>query len=122
MEIVKVEAMCSMERAIRECKQEKEDPEVSCGYHILDIPVQSLCLSPSFIIPLQWVICDARHDSTSNAYHTTVPCLMGTTHKIAAVQTLSRETHRVAQTREVDATMLVLEQATDRGMSWKGDG
>jgi uncharacterized ParB-like nuclease family protein len=40
---------------------------------------------------------------------------MGTTHRIAAVQTLSRETHRVAQTREVDATMLVLEQAKDRG-------
>ena len=28
----------------------------------------------------------------------------------------------MAQTREVDATMQVLEQATDRGMSWKGPG
>ena len=27
---------------------------------------------------VQWVITDARHDSTSNAYHTTVPCLSGT--------------------------------------------
>ena len=27
--------------------------------------------------PLQWVIVDARHDSTANAYHTTVPCLSG---------------------------------------------
>ena len=81
-----------------------------------------LCLLQSILFPPQWVICDARHDSTSNAYHTTVPCLMGTTHKIAAVWTLSRETHHVAQTREVDATMLVLEQATDRGMSWKGPG
>lgn len=26
---------------------------------------------------LQWVIIDARHDSTANAYHTTVPCLSG---------------------------------------------
>ena len=25
----------------------------------------------------QWVITDARHDSTANAYHTTVPCLSG---------------------------------------------
>ena len=25
----------------------------------------------------QWVITDARHDSTSNAFHTTVPCLSG---------------------------------------------
>ena len=25
----------------------------------------------------QWVITDARHDSTANAFHTTVPCLSG---------------------------------------------
>ena len=25
----------------------------------------------------QWVITDARHDSTANAYHTTVPCMTG---------------------------------------------
>jgi hypothetical protein len=25
----------------------------------------------------EWVITDARHDSTANAYHTTVPCLLG---------------------------------------------
>jgi hypothetical protein len=25
----------------------------------------------------EWVITDARHDSTANAYHTTVPCLSG---------------------------------------------
>lgn len=28
-------------------------------------------------VMLQWVITDARHDSTANAYHTTVPCLAG---------------------------------------------
>ena len=27
---------------------------------------------------LQWVMTDARHDSTANAYHTTVPCISGT--------------------------------------------
>ena len=26
---------------------------------------------------VQWVITDARHDSTANAYHTTVPCMSG---------------------------------------------
>ena len=77
---------------------------------------RQLIVTAICIFTLQWVICDARHDSTCNAYHTTVPCLMGTTHRIAAVQTLSRETHRVAQTREVDATLLVLEQAKDRGI------
>ena len=25
----------------------------------------------------QWVMTDARHDSTANAYHTTVACLAG---------------------------------------------
>ena len=29
------------------------------------------------ILSSQWVITDARHDSTTNAYHTTVPCLSG---------------------------------------------
>ena len=61
------------------------------------------------------MICDARHDSTANAYHTTVPCILGATHKVAGIQTLSRETHRVAQTREVDATMMVLESVKERG-------
>ena len=30
-----------------------------------------------YSVSLQWVITDARHDSTANAYHTTVPCLSG---------------------------------------------
>ena len=34
-------------------------------------------LSSSIYPPQQWVITDARHDSTANAYHTTVPCLAG---------------------------------------------
>ena len=29
------------------------------------------------LLSSQWVITDARHDSTANAYHTTVPCLSG---------------------------------------------
>ncbi|KAL5464082.1 hypothetical protein EMCRGX_G033042 [Ephydatia muelleri] len=35
--------------------------------------------NPDFITSGEWVITDARHDSTSNAYHTTVPCLAGST-------------------------------------------
>ena len=38
-----------------------------CGRHEL---IMSLIL-------FKWVITDARHDSTANAYHTTVPCLAG---------------------------------------------
>ena len=26
---------------------------------------------------IQWVITDARHDSSANAFHTTVPCMSG---------------------------------------------
>ena len=33
-------------------------------------------LDPCLNMP-EWVITDARHDSTANAYHTTVPCLSG---------------------------------------------
>ena len=29
------------------------------------------------VVYVQWVITDARHDSTANAFHTTVPCLSG---------------------------------------------
>ena len=28
--------------------------------------------------PWQWVMTDAKHDSTANAYHSTVVCLAGT--------------------------------------------
>ena len=34
-------------------------------------------ITSSIDIFFQWVITDARHDSTANAYHTTVPCLSG---------------------------------------------
>jgi hypothetical protein len=52
----------------------------------------------------EWVITDARHDSTANAYHTTVPCLSGSTHKIVGCVTLSRKDHIIAQTRELACT------------------
>lgn len=58
------------------------------------------------------MITDARHDSTANAFHTTVPCLVfavvfmdynfvHSTHKIVGISTLSRPDHSTAQTREL---------------------
>ena len=58
---------------------------------------------------------DARHDSCVNAYHTTVPCMSGVTHRILGVRTLSREEHGTAQTREVVATMDVLDEVVQKG-------
>jgi hypothetical protein len=34
-----------------------------------------------------WVMTDARHDSCVNAYHTTVPCIIGKTHRVAGIKT-----------------------------------
>ena len=87
---------------------------------------------------LYWVITDARHDSTSNAHHSTVPCLAlvwlegmhmnarvyqhanrivhFSTHRIVGIATLSRQDHRVAQTREVACTKIVLPQVIARGL------
>ncbi|KAL5459973.1 hypothetical protein EMCRGX_G033374 [Ephydatia muelleri] len=47
--------------------------------------------SPHHATSGEWVITDARHDSTSNAYHSTVPCLAGSTHRIVGISTLSRQ-------------------------------
>ena len=30
-----------------------------------------------YILTLYWIMTDARHDSTANAYHTTVVCISG---------------------------------------------
>ncbi|KAL5502235.1 hypothetical protein EMCRGX_G008976 [Ephydatia muelleri] len=54
--------------------------------------------SPHHATSGEWVITDARHDSTSNAYHSTVPCLAGSTHRIVGISTLSRQQHRVRLT------------------------
>ncbi|KAL5484441.1 hypothetical protein EMCRGX_G020946, partial [Ephydatia muelleri] len=73
--------------------------------------------SPHHATSGEWVITDARHDSTSNAYHSTVPCLAGSTHRIVGISTLSRQQHRVAQTREVACTKIVLPQVIARGLN-----
>ena len=64
---------------------------------------------------LQWVMTDARHDSCVNAFHTTVPCIIGETHKVAGIKTLSWTEHTTAQTREISATMEVLENVLEKG-------
>ncbi|XP_064401110.1 uncharacterized protein LOC135347149 [Halichondria panicea] len=64
----------------------------------------------------EWVITDARHDSTANAYHTTVPCLSGSNKKILGISTLSRAEHSTAQTRELACTKLVIPQVQSRGI------
>ena len=79
------------------------------------------------------MITDTRHDSTANAYHTTVPCLSGrlelqlkcvfifillhisifSMKRILGISTLSREDHSVAQTRELECTKVVLPRVID---------
>uniref|UniRef100_A0A1X7USZ7 Mutator-like transposase domain-containing protein n=1 Tax=Amphimedon queenslandica TaxID=400682 RepID=A0A1X7USZ7_AMPQE len=65
----------------------------------------------------EWVITDARHDSTANAYHTTVPCLSGSIHKIVGCVTLSRKEHTCAQTRELACTKEVLPLVMSKGLN-----
>eukprot|EP00731_Ephydatia_muelleri_P008112 Em0004g450a len=72
---------------------------------------------PHYATSGEWVITDARHDSTSNAYHSTVPCMAGSTRRIVGICTLSRQEHRVAQTREVACTKIVLPQVIARGLN-----
>ena len=81
----------------------------------------------------QWVMTDARHDSTSNAYHTTVACISGrysdicvvhtyticvynSTSKVVGICTVSREQHTIAQTRELECTKIVLPEVISRGI------
>ncbi|XP_064382205.1 uncharacterized protein LOC135331087 [Halichondria panicea] len=65
----------------------------------------------------EWVITDARHDSTANAYNTTVPCLSGSTKRIVGCSTVSRKEHICAQTREVACTKIVLPEVIDKGLN-----
>ena len=62
----------SMQTAVDEVKEANSDYLVKGEVNFINLSV-TLMLRPT----LQWVISDARHDSTANAYHTTVPCLSG---------------------------------------------
>ena len=76
------------------------------------------------------MITHARHDSTANAFHTTVPCLSGrlenyykfvyismyilySTKRILGIATLSRADYSVTQTREVECTKVILPRIID---------
>lgn len=72
---------------------------------------------PEYPTKGEWVITDARHDSTANAFHTTVPCLSGSTMKIVGLSTLSRTEHSIPQTRELECTKIVVPQVKDRGLN-----
>uniref|UniRef100_A0A1X7UJV8 Uncharacterized protein n=1 Tax=Amphimedon queenslandica TaxID=400682 RepID=A0A1X7UJV8_AMPQE len=63
------------------------------------------------------VITDTRHDSTANAYHTTVPCFSGSMHKIVGSVTHSRKEHTCAQTRELACTKEVLPLVISKGLN-----
>lgn len=71
MDLVSEAAEASMKAAVEEVHSLPH--YASEGEVIKKFPVHTQSLS----LPQQWVITDARHDSTANAYHTTVPCLSG---------------------------------------------
>lgn len=70
IEIVRESAEGSMRAAVDEVKAL---PQYATSGEVLVLCLNKILFSPQ----IQWVITDARHDSTANAYHTTVPCLSG---------------------------------------------
>ncbi|XP_019856532.1 PREDICTED: uncharacterized protein LOC109585045 [Amphimedon queenslandica] len=79
--------------------------------------VEEVKRQPSYNSSGEWVITDARHDSTANAFYTTVPCLSGSTHKVLDIATVSRADHSIAQTREVACTKVVLHKVISKGVN-----
>ena len=82
MEVVAQATEDSMSLAVNNVKELPEysrTGEVNVVLHVQCMFVSSLILVHvcMYFLFVQWVITDARHDSTANAYHTTVPCLSG---------------------------------------------
>ena len=50
--------------------------------HIMQIITVSEAIHNIVFYIIQWVITDARHESTANAYHKNVPCIAGRYNKI----------------------------------------
>ena len=65
-EVINIVAEDSMRAAVEEAKAQP-------SYDSAGSSALVLCTT---YLP-QWVITDAHHDSTTNAFHTTVPCLAG---------------------------------------------
>lgn len=72
IDAVQQEAERSMHAAVEEVKSMPHYEHNGEVYTIFYVG----CTYVSMTI-VQWVITDARHDSTANAYHTTVPCMTG---------------------------------------------
>ena len=53
------------------------DVIISCADVSMMKAVEDVKGIPGYEENGEWAITDARHDSTSNAYHKTVPCLSG---------------------------------------------
>jgi hypothetical protein len=70
----------------------------------------------------QWVMTDAMHDSTSNAYHTDVACTSvccvyahNSSAKVVRISTVSQEEHTITQTRQLECTKKVLPEVIPKG-------
>ena len=74
MDIVSDAAEESMRSAIEEVKSL---PHYSENGEVMKLYSIAITENPSSFLLNSGVITDARHDSTVNAYHTTVPCLSG---------------------------------------------
>ena len=70
MDLISEATETSMKAAVEEVESL---PHYMKDGEVMNIPTP-FCEKKCFS---QWVITDARHDSTTNAYHTTVPCLSG---------------------------------------------
>ena len=72
VDIVNHLAEHSMQRAVEEVQSLPDYPTKGEVMHIKINNVNNNCY-----FYLQWIIPDARHNSTANVYHTTVPCISG---------------------------------------------
>ncbi|XP_068761142.1 uncharacterized protein [Montipora capricornis] len=63
------------------------------------------------------VITDCRHDSTSNAYHSTVAMISYETHHVVAVQTVTKEEFHSSQTHEFEAIRKILPAVQAKGLN-----
>ena len=78
MACVKECAENSMMKAIDDIKSRSDyssEGKVYLYWYVLVVNIGFHSLV--YILTLYWIMTDARHDSTANAYHTTVVCISG---------------------------------------------
>ena len=71
---MEAKGICAKQSMARAAEEVKGLPHYASEGEVRVCRVLNLLIDLRF---KQWVITDARHDSTSNAFHTTVPCLSG---------------------------------------------